>query len=168
MEEIEAREAEWKPGQDFGSLWNARSQKYRRTQTKLEAWLEERDSNARREKYAGIACVDASARRYPDPAKTITEQRSQRVAALPETAKGKPIWTYSMLFGGLFIALCNGLDDEAGRERWACLRTSPTSTNFSPSERDAFYTTLKMADDVFLQASERKSKRDRSYLRLVN
>ena len=69
--------------------------------------------------------------------------------------------------GRLFIALCNGLDDEAqGARPWACLRTSPNSTNFSPSERDAFYTTLKMADDVFLGAAKPKS--DRSHLRLVN
>jgi hypothetical protein len=87
-EEIEAKEAEKRPRQDFSSFWNARSQKHRNKKTKLEVWLEERDSNARREKYAGIACVDDWLRRYPDPAKTITEHRSQRVAALPETAKG--------------------------------------------------------------------------------
>jgi hypothetical protein len=74
----------------------------------------------------------------------------------------------NMLFGGLFIALCNGLDDEARARALGMLTHFADSTNFSPSERDAFYTTLKMADDVFLQAGERKSDRDRSFLRLVN
>ena len=74
----------------------------------------------------------------------------------------------NMLFGALFIALCNGLDDEARGRALGMLTHFADSTNFSPSERDAFYTTLKMADDVFLQAGERKSRRDRSHIRLVN
>ena len=72
----------------------------------------------------------------------------------------------NMLFGGLFIALCNGLDDEARERALGMLTHFANSTNFSPSERDAFYTTLKMADDVFLGAAKPKS--DRSHLRLVN
>ena len=46
-----------------------------------------------------------------------------------------------MLFGGLFIALCNGLDDEARARALGMLTHFADFTNFSPSERDAFYTT---------------------------
>jgi hypothetical protein len=73
-----------------------------------------------------------------------------------------------MLFGGIFLSLLNALDDE-GRERAIDMISHFSEREtFSPSEREVFRTMIKMADDVFLRAAERKSDRDRSHLRVIN
>jgi hypothetical protein len=73
-----------------------------------------------------------------------------------------------MLFGALFVALCNGLDDEARGRALGMLEHFANSETFSLAEKDTLFTMLKMANDVFSHAGERKIERDRSHLRVIN
>lgn len=71
-----------------------------------------------------------------------------------------------MLFGGMFLALANGLDDEGRARALDMIAHFSERETFSPSERDVFRTMRQMAEDVFTQAAPRKS--GRPSLRIVN
>jgi hypothetical protein len=73
-----------------------------------------------------------------------------------------------MLFGALFVSLCNGLDDESRGRALGMLEHFAGSETFSLAERDTLWTIVQMANDVFLQAGERRPQRDRSHLRVIN
>jgi hypothetical protein len=90
-EEIEAKEAEKKPRQDFGSFWNFLSLRHSlKGNQRLEEWLEARDKDRQKEqrgKYASLAHADAWLLRYPVAEAALTKYRGHTPSDLATLAK---------------------------------------------------------------------------------